>query len=150
MKSLLLIALMTMLTLTAYTQTTTQTIATPITITSTNKSGVITKTSKIELSKITTKRISNPSAPIVTKSGDFTTTIRTNPDNTIITTIQNRRTGECTTSVSTKNQIENKIEVLPPVNVVGPNGQIGVRMGVSSRTSVKSTTSVTHSHKSNR
>ena len=125
---------------------TTQTIATPITITSTNKSGVVSKTSKIELSKITTKRISNPSAPIVTKSGDFTTTIRTNPDNTIITTVQNRRTGECTTSVSTKNQIENKIEVLPPVNVIGPNGQIGVRMGVSSKTSVKTTTSVTHSH----
>ena len=118
---------------------TTQTVNTPVTVVSTNKQGTITKTSKIEttkLTKIETKRVSNPNAPIVTKSGNLITTVITNKDGTYTTTVKDRKTGAVTVNTSVKQEIRQELMVgnMPPN--VPPNMQL---RGMGMRSSVKTT-----------
>ena len=110
----------------------TATIAKPMTITSTNKSGVVLTTSKIELSKITTKRVSNPNLPVIVKSGNTWTTTVTNPDQSVTTTVKDIRTGRIIVNTSVKNEVKQEMMIGQP-----PPGMVLRGFGV--RTTVKTT-----------
>lgn len=141
LKQLLLIALLLTASLTVMSQTTktTQTVNVPVTIVSTNKSGTITKTSKIEtvkLTKLETKRVSNPNAPVVTKSGKIITTVITNKDGTYTTTVKDRITGQVTVNTSIKQEM--MIGQKPPQGMV----LRGAGMRSSVKTEVKNNVTI--------